>query len=73
MGLFSRFTEQLMSDKLDGNGLARGTNSECCERCQYRAKDPRSAYFVCGTRRMYVGANQVCDDFMRGEPIYTIS
>lgn len=72
MGLFSRFTEQRMSDQIDRNGLPRGTNSECCERCQCRAKDPKSAYFVCGMRRVYVGANQVCGDFQRVPSIYKI-
>lgn len=73
MGLFSWFAGQRASDRIDNNGLPHGTNSECCERCRYRAKDPRTPYFVCGTREIYVGANQVCPDFSRGEPIYTIS
>jgi|GEM_PF-6852978 len=73
MGFFSRFTEQLVSDALDRNGLSRGTNSVCCEECRCHVHDPNSAYLVCGMRRMYVGANQVCPDFARGAQIYSIT
>ena len=73
MGFFSNFAEQRMSDALDRNGLARGTNSECCERCQCHVQDTKSSYLVCGMRQIYVGANQVCGDFARGASIYTMS
>ena len=73
MGLFSSFKNHLISQRLDENGLLRGTNSECCERCQCHVQDPNSSYLICGLRRMHVGAGQVCPDFARGAPIYTIS
>lgn len=73
MGLFSDFGAKLMSDQIDRNGLPRGTNSECCERCQYRAQDPCSAYLVCAIRKVYVGASQVCQDFARGPSGHTIT
>jgi hypothetical protein len=73
MGFFSKLSEKIWSDSLDKNGLARGTHSTCCERCSYRAKDPNRPYFVCALRKMYVGADQVCDDFERGPSRYQIN
>lgn len=73
MGFFSSFAQKLASDALDRNGLPRGNNSTCCERCSYRAVDPKRPYFVCAIRKIHVGANQVCDDFDRGESRYQIT
>lgn len=72
MGLFSSIRNSMISDAIGRNGLARGTNSDCCERCQCHLQDPRSPYLICGLRQIQVGASQVCGDFARGAPIYTI-
>lgn len=73
MGFLKTIFNYKAVNSIDRNGLPRGTHSDCCERCCFRVKDPSSSYLICAARRVHVGANQICDDFERGQPRYEIN
>lgn len=72
MGFFKDVKRSMDFKKISNNGLSESSNSDCCERCQYRMNNPSSQYFSCAQHRMHVGANQVCTLFERGDPLYEL-
>lgn len=73
MGFFSDFKNDRIYDGIKRNGLPKGTHSECCERCCYRMDDPKSNFLVCAQHKIHVGAEQTCQLFSRGSPLYRLS
>ena len=72
MGFLDELKGELWHKKITNNGLSKATGWHNCEACKYRMYDPKSDYLICYIRRIHVGANQICDDFSRGEPEYEI-
>lgn len=73
MGLLKDFRNWKVSSSLADNGLSEGSGSEVCEKCRNRVQDTRSSYLVCAQHRIHVGADQVCQLFEYGDPVYVMS
>lgn len=72
MGLFREFRNHRAADDIRSNGLREGTPGNVCEYCQYRMSDSRTSYFACAVHKIHVGAGQVCENFVSGNPLYEL-
>lgn len=70
MGFFEDIKDSFAQQRIENNGLPYASGWQKCDDCRYRMY--KNNHYVCYVRQMTVGANQVCNNFASGDPIYRL-